>query len=372
MRWDESGKLNITASDLALLKHNAFREKSWAKIDSWTHAENACPPILSAMLFCLLSGPDDPSPKMFWMRYRRLLEVSNHTGAYYRQHTISTHGKSRTIYEPLQPLAGYQRWILKNVLEKVTTTKCAYAYKKGVSLVDNARVHQGHAVVVKLDISHFFDSITYGMVFDVFANMMRYPREGATLLANLCCLEDKLPQGACTSPYLSNLCLVRPDIEIEEYCDKNHISYSRYSDDLTFSGDQIDVKALILFVRQVLRKYGFKLNCEKTHVDGKGRQHRVTGIICNDKINTPAVYRKQVRQEMYYLKKFGVQSHLKRLNDPNYLAENGEPDSDAYYSSLLGRIAYVLQVNPDLEEFLEYRQYIKSCLDKAQFSGGLK
>ena len=131
-----------------------------------------------------------------WIRYRCLLEVSNKPENYYHQHTITAHGKTRQVSQPTYPLDTYQRWILKHILEKAPTTEYTYAYKKGTSLVDNAKVHLGDRVLVKLDISHFFDFITFGMIYDVFANQMHYPREGATLLANLCCLNGKLPQGA--------------------------------------------------------------------------------------------------------------------------------------------------------------------------------
>ncbi len=366
MRWTEKGKLNIKAADLALLSNPTFRGKPWAKVSSWVRTENNYPPIPSAVFFALLSASKETNPKMLWMRYRRLLEVSNNSENYYHQHTIKAHGKTRQVSQPKYPLEHYQRWILKHILEKAPTTEYTFAYKKGTSLVDNARVHLGNQVLVKLDISHFFDSITIGMVYDIFANQMLYPREGATLLTNLCCLNGKLPQGACTSPYLSNLCFTKADNEIAEYCKEKNLSYSRYSDDMTFSGNQIDVKDLISFVKQTLKKYGFQLNYKKIHVDGKGRQHRVTGIVCNEKINTPVDYRKQVRQEMYYLKKHGVVDHLKHLNNSEFVGDNGSPDVDSYYSSLLGRIAYILQVTPGNKEFAEYCEYVKECMDKEE------
>ena len=365
MRWNEKGKLNIKAADLVLLSNPAFKGKPWTKIDSWEKTEKNYPPIPSAVFFTLLSEPREKNPKMLWMSYRRLLEVSNKPEDFYNHHTITVHGKTRQVSQPMYPLEAYQHWILKHILEKAPTTECAFAYKRGTSLVDNARVHLGNQVLVKLDISHFFDSITFGMVYDVFSNQMHYPREGATLLANLCCLNGKLPQGACTSPYLSNLCFIRADNDISEYCKEKGLAYSRYSDDMTFSGNRVDVKDLISFVKQVLKKYGFKLNYKKIHVDGKGRQHRVTGIVCNEKINTPNVYRKQVRQEMYYLKKFGAVDHLIHMN---FFAsmDDGAPDVDSYYSSLLGRIAYILQVTPEDEEFMKYRDYVKECMSKEE------
>lgn len=362
MRWHKSGKLNIGTADLALLTSPAFKDKFRSDVDSWMAYDGRYPPIPSAVFFVLLSSPEGKKPETLWMRYRQLLEVSNNPGEFYRLHTIFVNGKTRTVAEPLKPLADYQKWILKHILENAPVTDCAFAYRKGLSLVDNARAHKGHKVLVKLDISHFFDSITFGMVYGIFYGQMHYPREGATLLTSLCCLGGRLPQGACTSPYLSNLCFVSADKEFIEYCKRNGLSYSRYSDDLTFSGDEVDVKALISFAGQILKKYGFKMNYKKIHVDGKGRQHKVTGIVCNDKLNTPADYRRQVRQEMFYLKKYGVEDHLKHLGNSLYASDSGGMDVDVYYSSLLGRIAYILQVTPGQKEFAEYRDYVKACM----------
>ena len=162
------------------------------------------------------------------------------------------------------------------------------------------------------------------------------------------------------------MCVIKADNEIAEYCKEHNLSYSRYSDDMTFSGNRIDVKDLISFVQQTLKKYGFCLNYKKIHVDGKGRQHRVTGIVCNEKIRTPVDYRKQVRQEIYYLKKFGVVDHLIHMNNSEFMDDNGTPNADSYFSSLLGRIAYVLQVTPDNEEFVKYREFVKSGIDKEE------
>ena len=366
MRWQRKGQLNITAADLALLSSPSFRDKLRDNIDACFNAGSSYPPIPSAVFFVLLNAAQEKNPKLLWKQYRLLLEVSNHPERYYRQYSITVHGKSRTVAEPLHPLFRYQKWILKNILDRAPLSDCAFAYRKGRTLTDNARVHRGKAVLVKLDISHFFDSITFGMVYRVFSEQMQYPREGATLLANLCCLNGRLPQGACTSPCLSNLVFAGADREFLAYCEQNGLSYSRYSDDLSFSGDAVDVGALLAFARQTLRKHGFRLNDKKTHVDGRGRQHKVTGVVCNEKLSAPAAYRRQLRQEMYYLKKHGVREHLAHRGDARFTADDGMADAEAYLFSLLGRISFVLQVDPGREEFREYCEIVKQYLKQEE------
>ncbi|MBR4549772.1 MAG: RNA-directed DNA polymerase [Oscillospiraceae bacterium] len=365
MRWYPSGKLNFTAADLAVLSHPAFASKPWAGAGAWLRADPAYPPIPSALVFSLLAGPRESRPERMWKQYRKLLEIANDPAQYYVSHEIVQHRKPRTISAPFYELAQYQRWILKNILERAPTTDFAFAYKKGLTLADNARVHLGRSVIVKLDLVHFFDSITFGMVYEVFAGQLRYPQETAVLLANLCCLNGRLPQGACTSPYLSNLCFAKADGELAGYCREKGLAYSRYSDDLTFSGDRIDVKELIAFVRETVKKYGFSLNYRKIHVDGKGRRHRVTGIVCNEKLNAGADYRRKVRQEIYYLRKYGAADHLRRRNDPAYRNADGTPCVERYYAALLGRISFILQVDPEQEEFWSYRDYVRDLMLRA-------
>ena len=367
MRWSKSGKVQISEADLAVLSSGAFRDKDWARPEAWFEA-TGFPPVSSAMLFTLLTNRKETNPKLLWAQYRRLLEVSNDLPRYYRQHSREIGGKTRLISQPMYPLAGYQYWILKNILERAETTDCAFAYKKGLSLADHARVHRGKRILIKLDLAHFFDSISYGMVYAVFSEQMHYPKEGATLLANLCCLDGRLPQGACTSPCLSNLCMSGIDREIQDYCREKGLRYTRYSDDMTFSGERADVRALVKQVERILRKRGFSLNYRKIHVEGKGKRHKVTGIVCNDKINTPTDYRRKLRQEMYFLQKFGPAEHLKRLDDPRYRNDAGEADVEKYLSALQGRVAYVLQVDPENGEFSRYRDLLRE-MRKARIKG---
>ena len=155
MRWYKSGRISITAADLALLTNSAFKGKAWTNAEFWMTSGKDYPPISSAVFFALLSSPPETNPKMLWKRYREVLEVSNNPEGFYRTHHIMTHGKERVVVEPLYPLANYKKWILKNILERIPVTDYAYAYRKGSSLIENARVHQGHSILVKLDISHF-------------------------------------------------------------------------------------------------------------------------------------------------------------------------------------------------------------------------
>ena len=170
------------------------------------------------------------------------------------------------------------------------------------------------------------------------------------ILTYLCTYDGHLTQGSPTSSYISNLVMRDFDEEIGNYCVNNNISYSRYSDDMTFSGD-FDVSELIIKVRKMLLKLGFELNKDKISIINKSRSQNVTGLVVNEKVQVCKKYRNKIRQEIYYIKKFGIESHLKKINS--------SLTKEDYIKKLLGRILYVLQIDENNKEFLEYKKYIK-------------
>lgn len=151
------------------------------------------------------------------------------------------------------------------------------------------------------------------------------------------------------------------DDKMNAYCEAHGISYTRYSDDLTFSADEMDTGALIRFARATLREEGFALNFEKTRVLGAGAQHRVCGVVVNEKLSAPKAYRKRLRQEMHYLRKYPVREHIRRLNDPKFLEDDGTVRTEYYLRNLLGRIQYVNQLSPT-EEFQRYASTVSRLL----------
>ena len=112
---------------------------------------------------------------------------------------------------------------------------------------------------------------------------------------------------------------------------------------------------IITKVRKMLSKLGLELNNDKIHVIKKSANQNVTGLVVNEKVQTSNKYRKKIRQEVYYIKKYGLSSHLKRLNIQ---------DKDKYLNSLNGKISYVLQIDNDNKEFMSYKKIIKEYLSK--------
>lgn len=174
------------------------------------------------------------------------------------------------------------------------------------------------------------------------------------LLTYLCTYNEHLPQGAPTSAYISNLVLKEFDEELGKWCCQNNISYTRYSDDMTFSGMTFS-NELIPRVRKMLSKLGLELNNKKTHLIHHSNRQIVTGIIVNEKCTLDKNYKKKIRQEMYYLTKYGIDSHCSKINCQDKLH---------YLASLKGKILYVLQIDQNNQEFINYKNTINKLIQK--------
>ena len=286
----------------------------------------------------------------------KLYSISNRIENNYKVYKIKKHnGTYRTIYSPNPLLKSIQRKILNNILNNKEISKYAKAYHKNISLKDNALPHLNKKIVLKLDIIDFFENIEYPTIYKYCFNEVYFPKSVGHLLTTLCTYESRLPQGEPTSSYISNLIMKDFDNEIGSYCEQHNISYTRYSDDMTFSG-KFNPRELISIVRKQLYKLGLKINNKKIHVINNSQQQNVTGIIVNKKIQVSSKYRNKIRQSIYYIKKYGLKEHLNRINN--------QKESINYINSLYGKILYILSIDPSNKEFINYKDYV-SKLKKA-------
>lgn len=275
------------------------------------------------------------------------------THHFYRKFKIKkANGEFRHLAEPLPSLKEVQCWILENVLYKIEVSRFAKAYIKGTTLKQNLVFHRNQPIVLSLDIKVFFSSIKKPRIKELFKKF-GYSSSVSDLLSKLCCLNDKLPQGASTSPYLSNLIMSPFDESISQHCLKNKIRYTRYADDITFSGE-FDSSSIICKVREELAKLELELNEDKIKIMKKGQRQAVTRIVVNEKIQVNRMYRKEIRQSIYYVRKFGIISHLSKI---------GSKKSN-YLQHLLGKILHVLFINPEDKEFEGYKKYVNTLREK--------
>lgn len=282
---------------------------------------------------------------------KTLYAVSNNISKHYRKAKLpKENGGYRNLSVPDEVLKAIQRRIADVLLIHMPVSRYTKAYRFGSSTLRNAKHHVGKQVVLKLDILHFFDSIRYSTVKDKVFPEEIYAEPLRILLTMLCYHKDALPQGAPSSPAITNIILYEFDEQIGQWCQECGIAYTRYCDDMTFSGD-FEPAEVVRFVRLELREMGFLLNEQKTRIQRPGQQQTVTGIVVNEKLSIPTDYRRKLRQELYYCRKFGIQEHLQKIG-LDILKES-------YRMQLLGKVNYVLQVHPGDRDMLDAKKWLQ-------------
>jgi RNA-directed DNA polymerase len=278
-----------------------------------------------------------------------LHRMSNAPEHFYRTFYIKKrNGKKRRIDEPLPDLKKVQQWILTEILYNIPCSKYAKAYIPKISLKSNVRFHRNQKIVVSMDIKNFFGTIRSGRILNLYLSL-GFSLPIAVILTHLCCFNNCLPQGAPTSAYLSNLVMKKFDLIISEYTLNHDIRYTRYADDMTFSGD-VNISALKKVVDQELQLLGLSRNIKKFKVMRQNDCQKVTGIVVNKKIQLPREYRQKIRQEIYYINKFGIESHLEKLKETRA----------HYLNYLKGKIQYCLFINPNDIQMKKYLHIMES------------
>lgn len=245
--------------------------------------------------------------------------TSSHS--FYRSFTIpKRRGGEREIDAPYPSMLKAQSWIYDNILSKIEVNDAAMGFVPKRSIVDNAFVHNGKRSVLMMDVKDFFPSIKWYKVYAVFMRI-GYPKNISQYLASLCCLNGCTPQGAVTSPCLSNIICRRLDIRINKLARSFNLVYTRYADDVTFSGGVIPQRFLTI-VSDIFKDEGFEINSEKTKVIRGQHRKIVTGIsISSGKLTVPKTKKRQVRQAVFFIRKYGLKEHQQRIgnSDPIYL-----------------------------------------------------
>lgn len=276
-----------------------------------------------------------------------------YTTHFYKHYYITKkNGGKRQISEPLPSLKEIQYWILKNILERLKINLFAKAYVKKRSLKYNAIFHKNKRVVLTIDIENFFGSIKKEKIYFWFTSL-GYNDEVSETLSSICTLNGVLPQGSPTSPYLSNLIFQKNDEYIANFCKPRKINYTRYSDDLTFSGS-FHIGGIINYVNAVLENDGFLINKDKLRTRARNQRQEVTGIVVNHKLNTPIETRKKFRQSVYYIRKYGFESHVNHL----------KISKSNYIQHLIGIGNFICYVDPKNVSAKSDLEYLKSLYNE--------
>lgn len=258
-----------------------------------------------------------------WLCYERGVTQTDH---YSRFEIPKRSGGKRLISSPKPKMRLAQTWINEQILSKLTPSSYAYAFRPGISILDNALLHIGKNVVIKMDLEDFFPSITFPRVRGYF-EFLGYNPGIATLLALICTDAPRvrvtyrreseivaigprsLPQGACTSPALANLIASRLDVRLARFAETrpDEWTFTRYADDLTFSTNSTtpDIGTFLAAVRNIVADEKLKINPKKTRVMRQPHRQSVTGLIVGSEVRIPKSTIKKMRALFHNISKHG-------------------------------------------------------------------
>ena len=270
----------------------------------------------------------------------RLEEILNNVSGHYQEFWMRKRsGGDRMISAPDKDLQAIQSTIYSRILSSVTIVHpAAVGFRCGRSVVDNAAPHLGKRYVLKMDIHDFFGSIRSPRVRQTFKKI-GYPENVSKVLGALCCLHRHLPQGAPTSPALSNIVGYEMDRKLAALAAEYGLTYTRYADDLTFSGDVFPKEQIISQVKRIIRDEKFEPNHKKTHFMNQSSRKIITGVSVASgvKLTIPKSKKREIRKNVYFILTKGLAEHQRRIgsHDP------------AYLKRLIGMLCYWRAIEPD-------------------------
>lgn len=308
---------------------------------------------------------DVPLGQLAWLTYRFGDEryPHNESDSHYHYHWISKRrGGVRLIEAPKPILKKVQTKILEGILNQVPVHSNAHGFVKGRSIVSNALSHCGERMVLKYDLEDFYLNIRYRQIVAIFRSLgysrevaiwltrlttsrlpynVKSPSADPTTLIKYCTVH--LPQGAPTSPALANLTAFSLDLRLHGLAKSFGANYTRYADDLTFSGNGYLLKNVWMFIpliEQIIKSCGFKINKKKRKILRNNQRQNVTGVVVNERPNISRKEFDRLKATLHNCAKFG----------PDSQNHDQLPD---FQSHLRGRIAHVKQLNPAKAEKLE-------------------
>lgn len=234
--------------------------------------------------------------------------------------------------------------ILTQILNKIEVPEYVHAFEKGKNIPKMAESHVGKDMVVSIDLEDFFTSIKQYQLFDLFQHL-GFGEAPARTLSELCTYQSFVPQGALTSPKLSNIITALTfGPNIKKFCDEKNLTLSIYADDITISMDAETreklgkgiVGEILRTVSHEVGRYRFKINTKKTKVMRHYQRQYVCGAVVNVKVNLQKSERNKLRAMVYNCNKNGIEAEAAKSN----------LTADLFYSKLMGRLNWFAQLNP--------------------------
>ncbi|TXF84718.1 RNA-directed DNA polymerase [Neolewinella aurantiaca] len=263
--------------------------------------------------------------------YYKKVKIPKKNGGF--REILIVNGEIKRIQEKILEL-------LQSVYNDSSTPKCVNGFVKGRSIYDNAAIHTNKKHVINFDIKDFFKSVTlekintYLSYKPISLPRNQYPN---VLISYLCTYDRYLPQGAPTSPILSNIVLKNFDYAMIMLAKKHKLVYSRYADDLTFSGNEdIDFFSFKNTVAQKLNKHGFEMNMNKSRIQYSWQRQIVTGLVVNNKVNIKSEFVATTKSMIYNWENYGIDIAKEKFNQ-----HRKHSDGIHFENVLRGRIDFI-------------------------------
>jgi len=256
---------------------------------------------------------------------------------HYRVWTREKRDGVRVIEAPKPRLREAQRQILRQLVARIPAHRAATGFIPGSSTADFVRPHSGKPTVLRTDLRHAFESITASRVADVFRRVV-YPPAISLLLADLCTTATPphrlrgvpsahaarlrvrhLPQGAPTSPHLSNLVMRSLDRRIQGYAQANDLTYTRYGDDLALSGEAMNADRALWVALKVIASEGFTVHAGKVRVMRRHQRQTLAGLVVNDRPRVSRADYDNLRALLNNARRHGAASQ-NHTNHPDFRA----------------------------------------------------
>ena len=291
---------------------------------------------------------------MMGIKLEVLMKMVHASSSFYRRFSIKKRaGGLRDIDAPYPSLLHCQDWIYREILLKTPVHESAHGYVPGRSIFSNAKAHLDCKTLLKMDLKDFFPSIGIGWVVNFFSGL-GYSNEVSFSLASLCCKKGKLVQGASTSPYLTNILLRNFDQRLSLLSLKYGIVYTRYADDLTFSGNYIS-SGFVGVVSSLVSEFGLIVNESKTRLLIDKNKKIVTGLsVSGAELRITRELRRLIKKEVFYIKRYGFISHVSqmKIKDPFYL------------DSIFGKVNFWLQAEPENSDAISCKRILQPLFSK--------
>lgn len=288
--------------------------------------------------------------KLQHINHFTFLDILSNTKKFYTKRIIHTNGKERIVFEPSVELFLIQKFILYNYLIKkdFLLSENLTSYRKNYSVKNNAIKHLNKKIIIKIDIKNFFPTINRYRIYKYLLKL-NIDEKKAYLFSRLLTYKDRLILGTPSSPYLSNLLSRKLDLRIEGYIkayEKSDIfiSYTRYSDDITFSlNQQINIQKFISFIYQIIIDEGFVPNYDKTQIVFSNQKQKVTGIIVNK--DEMSISKKERDNTLFIINlwlKYGKSAALSKYNQIFKKSYTFERD---FHQILKSKVLYIKFIN---------------------------